>query len=233
MMLINILNILFVLLSFLSSAHFSPLVPGGLTLSRSFLIGFWDGANPVGVPLIRGVIVVHGSRSGSVGLDSITITLHGLSLPIPSFPSTQPTIRWARRPAGVVVEDCKHSFFPPSPTIPVAIPSYHLNFSTLNDVRVAWSKRLANVGRQRSRRLCAACRPALHITNLPAPGRTPRRTHLRQSNHDRGHRVGFVPLVYHDTLPLLIFITTTQPTRLPLFHFIHRFIRTYSSILVL
>ncbi|KAI0331902.1 hypothetical protein GY45DRAFT_1360601 [Cubamyces sp. BRFM 1775] len=155
-MLIGILNILFVLLSSFTLAHSSPLVPGGLTLSSSFLIGFWDSVNPVGVPLIRGVIVAQGSRSGSVGLDSITITLHGLSLPVSSLPSTQPTIRWARHSAGVVAEDCKHRFFSPPPTIPLAIPSHHLNFSTLNDVRVAWSKRIANVGRQRSRRLCTS-----------------------------------------------------------------------------
>ncbi|KAI0331837.1 hypothetical protein GY45DRAFT_1433556 [Cubamyces sp. BRFM 1775] len=148
MMLIDIPNILLILLSFLPPAYSSPLAPGGLTLSSSFLIGFWDGVNPVGVPLIRGVIVVQGSRSGSVGLDSITITLHDLSLPVISLPSTQPTIRWARHSAGVVVEDCKYSFFSPLPTTRVAITSHHLNFSTLNDIRVAWSRRLAIVGRQ-------------------------------------------------------------------------------------
>ncbi|KAI0331926.1 hypothetical protein GY45DRAFT_1321753 [Cubamyces sp. BRFM 1775] len=233
MMLIVILSILFVLFNSLTLAHSSPLAPGGLTLpSSSFLIGFWDGVNPVGVPLIRGVIVAQGSRSGSVGLDSITITLHGLSLPIPSLPSTQPTIQWARHSAGVVVEDCKHSFFPPLPTTPLAIPSLQLNFSTFNDVRVAWSRRLANVRRQRSRRLCAACRPPPHLIHLPTSGRLPRRTRSHQSDHDRGHRVGSVPLVYHDTFPSFIFITTTQPTLSTLFTF-HRFIRTYTRILYL
>ncbi|KAH9903016.1 hypothetical protein C8Q73DRAFT_672650 [Cubamyces lactineus] len=147
-------------LTILNTAHLSrcnPIPPGVFRLGSSFSIGFRDGADSVGVLLIKGVIVVQGLCSGSVGLDSITITFDDFSSPVPSLPPIQLTIRAGQPPAWIISVDPKYRF-PPPPTTPIPISSHHLNFSTLNDIRVAWSRRKWRRRRRRTGRLYAALR---------------------------------------------------------------------------
>ncbi|KAH9903037.1 hypothetical protein C8Q73DRAFT_778108 [Cubamyces lactineus] len=157
MMLIAIFSMALITLETLPLSHCSQLSPGVFTLGSSFLIGFRDGDDSAGVPFIKGVIIVQGQRSGSVGLDSITITFDDFFLPVRPLPLIQPAIRTVQPSPRVISVDSRYRC-PSPPTTPIPIPSHYLNFSTLNGIRVAWSRRKWRRRRRRTGRLYAALR---------------------------------------------------------------------------
>ncbi|KAI0661721.1 hypothetical protein C8Q70DRAFT_966906 [Cubamyces menziesii] len=138
MMLISLVLVFFYALT-LARCSSLPLEP--YTLSSSFTVGVWDSTGTVKIPLMKGVVVVQVLHSERVGIDSITVTFDDISYPSPSlFNPTRRVIRTARRSAAAIASDPKYHFPPPPPTS-ISIPSHHLNFSILNDARVAWSRR--------------------------------------------------------------------------------------------
>ncbi|KAI0661742.1 hypothetical protein C8Q70DRAFT_932056 [Cubamyces menziesii] len=140
MMRISLILLFFYALTF---ARCSSVPLESYTLSSSFTVGVWDSTGSVKIPLMKGVVTVQVLHSERVGIDSITVTFNNISYPSPSlFNPTRRVIRvrTARRPAADIASDPKYHFPPPPPTS-ITTPSHHLNFSILNDARVAWSRR--------------------------------------------------------------------------------------------